>query len=51
MEGDLRPFIEEVAQGQTLPAEQAEDAFLKIISGEASPVQVGALLMGKRIIE
>jgi len=48
VEGDLRPFIEEVAQGQTLPAEQAEDAFLKIISGEASPVQVGALLMGLR---
>ena len=48
MEGDLRPFIEEVAQGQTLPAQRAEEAFLQIISGEASPVQVGALLMGLR---
>lgn len=47
-EVDLRPFIEEVAQGQALSAEQAEDAFLRIISGDASPVQVGALLMGFR---
>jgi anthranilate phosphoribosyltransferase len=47
-EFDLRAFIEEVAQGQALSAERAEDAFLRIISGEASPVQVGALLMGLR---
>jgi len=45
---DLRPFIEEVAQGQALSAAAAEDAFLRIVSGEASPVQVGALLMGMR---
>ncbi len=48
MESDLRPYIEEVAQGQALPADRAEEAFLKIISGEASPVQIGALLMGMR---
>jgi anthranilate phosphoribosyltransferase len=46
---DLRPFISEVAQGQALSAEAAEEAFLAIISGEASPVQVSALLMGLRV--
>jgi len=45
---DLRPYIDEVARGQALSAEDAEDAFLRIISGDASPVQVGALLMGMR---
>jgi anthranilate phosphoribosyltransferase len=45
---DLRPFIEEVARGQALSAQAAEDAFTRIMSGEASPVQVGALLMGMR---
>ncbi len=45
---DLRPFIEEVAQGQALSAERALEAFRKIMSGEASPVQVGAFLMGLR---
>jgi anthranilate phosphoribosyltransferase len=47
-EVDLRAFISEVAQGQALSVEQAKDAFLRIISGDASPVQVGALLMGLR---
>jgi anthranilate phosphoribosyltransferase len=45
---DLRPYIEDVALGQALSAEDAEAAFTTIISGEASPVQVGALLMGMR---
>jgi len=45
---DLRPYIEEVAQGQALSAADAEEAFSRIISGDASPVQVGALLMGLR---
>jgi len=45
---ELRPFIEEVARGQALTAADAEEAFSRIISGEASPVQVGALLMGLR---
>jgi len=47
-EVDLRPFIEEVAQGQALGAEDAEKVFSAVISGEASPVQVGAILMGLR---
>ncbi len=45
---DLRPYIEEIAQGQALSAQEAEEAFLQIISGEASPIQVGAFLMGLR---
>ncbi len=48
MGADLRPFLAEVAQGQALSADQAEEAFGAIISGEASPVQVGAFLMGLR---
>jgi anthranilate phosphoribosyltransferase len=46
--GDLRPYLKEVAEGQALSAEQAEKVFSTVISGEASPVQVGALLMGLR---
>jgi anthranilate phosphoribosyltransferase len=45
---DLRPYIEEVARGQALSSEAAEEAFIRIVSGNASPVQVGALLMGMR---
>ena len=45
---DLKPYIEEVAQGQALSAGEAEEVFSAIISGEASPVQVGAILMGLR---
>lgn len=45
---DLRPYIEEIAQGQALSAEQSEEAFLHIVSGEASPIQVAAFLMGLR---
>lgn len=45
---DLRPFIEEVAMGQPLSQENAETVFSAVISGTASPVQVGAILMGLR---
>ncbi len=45
---DLRPFIDEIAQGQALSAADAETLFGAIMSGEASPVQVGAILMGLR---
>ncbi|MBT8396876.1 MAG: anthranilate phosphoribosyltransferase [Gemmatimonadetes bacterium] len=47
-EKDLKPFIEEVAQGQALPPDAAEEVFSAVISGAASPVQVGAILMGLR---
>ncbi len=45
---NLRPYIETVARGEALSPEDAKEAFLAIVSGEASPVQVGALLMGLR---
>ncbi len=45
---DLRPFIEEVALGQALSPDDAERVFSAVISGTASPVQVGAILMGLR---
>jgi anthranilate phosphoribosyltransferase len=45
---DLRPFIEEVARGQALSVEDAEEVFSAVVSGTASPVQVGAILMGLR---
>jgi anthranilate phosphoribosyltransferase len=45
---DLKPYIEEVAQGQALSADDAEKVFSAIISGEASPIQVAAILMGLR---
>ena len=45
---DLKPYIEEVAQGQALSADDAERVFSAIVSGEASPVQVAAILMGLR---
>ncbi|MGD2122841.1 MAG: anthranilate phosphoribosyltransferase [Gemmatimonadota bacterium] len=45
---DLRPFIEEVAQGQALSPDAAETVFSAVISGAASPIQVGAILMGLR---
>jgi anthranilate phosphoribosyltransferase len=45
---DLKPYIEEIAQGQALSAEDAERVFSGVVSGEASPVQVAAILMGLR---
>ena len=45
---DLKPYIEEVAQGQALSAADAERVFSAIVSGEASQVQVAAILMGLR---
>ena len=45
---DLKPYIDEIAQGQTLSAADAEGVFSAIISGEASQVQVAAVLMGLR---
>jgi anthranilate phosphoribosyltransferase len=47
---DLRPFISEVAQGQALSAQAAEEAFLTIISGEASPVQVRGVRALRRVM-
>lgn len=45
---DLKPYIEAVAQGQALSPADAETVFSAVISGEASQVQVAAILMGLR---
>jgi anthranilate phosphoribosyltransferase len=46
---DLKALIGKVAQGAELSREEATDAFDIMMSGEATPSQMGALLMGLRI--
>jgi anthranilate phosphoribosyltransferase len=45
----LKPAIARLAGGETLTADQAEAAFDIIMAGEATPAQIGALLMAMRI--
>jgi len=45
----LRPFIETIASGGSLSADDAATAFDCIMSGGASPVEIAALLMGLRV--
>src|SRR6202789_4174588 len=49
MSTNLKPFIARLAAGETLSDEQAETAFDIIMSGEATPAQIGALLMAMRV--
>ena len=49
MSANLKPFIARLAAGETLTDEQAEAAFDIIMSGEATPAQIGALLMAMRL--
>ena len=49
MPGDLKPILARVAAGETLTDRQAEAAFDVIMAGEATPAQIGALLMGMRL--
>src|SRR6195952_885308 len=49
MSANLKPFIARLAAGETLTDDQAETAFDVIMSGEATPAQIGALLMAMRI--
>jgi len=46
---DLKPAIARLAAGETLSDDQAEAAFDVIMSGEATPAQIGALLMAMRV--
>lgn len=46
---DLRPLIACVAAGERLSESQAEEAFEIIMSGNATPSQMGGLLMGMRV--
>jgi len=49
MSQDLKPTLAKLAGGEALSAEEAEAAFTVIMSGEATPAQIGALLMAMRI--
>ena len=46
---DLKSIIGKVAAGQHLTRAEAEDAFGVIMSGEATPVQIGGFLTGLRL--
>ncbi len=49
MSATLKPALARLAAGETLSDEQAEAAFDIIMSGEATPAQIGALLMAMRL--
>src|ERR1700734_3894209 len=49
MSANLKPFLARLAAGETLSDDQAEAAFDVIMSGEATPAQIGGLLMAMRI--
>jgi anthranilate phosphoribosyltransferase len=46
---DLKATLGKLAGGEALSADEAEAAFTIIMSGEATPAQIGALLMAMRI--
>ncbi|MHC8509600.1 MAG: anthranilate phosphoribosyltransferase [Rhodospirillales bacterium] len=45
----MKPFLAQVAAGETLSADEARAAFGVIMSGAATPSQIGAFLMGLRV--
>ena len=47
--GDLRPLIAAAATGRPLTAAQAEEAFDIMMSGNATPAQIGGFLMALRV--
>lgn len=49
MSSDLKPILARLAQGASLSETEAETAFNVIMSGEATPAQIGALLMAMRL--
>lgn len=49
MSDDLKPFLGQIANGQTLSVEDAEAAFNVIMSGDALESQIGAFLMGLKM--
>ena len=46
---DLKPILARIGAGERLSEAQASQAFDVIMSGQATPSQIGALLMGMRI--
>ena len=49
MSNNLKPILAHLAAGETLTDAEAETAFDIIMSGEATPAQIGALLMAMRV--
>jgi anthranilate phosphoribosyltransferase len=49
MANDFKSLIAKVATGASLTREEAADAFDRMMSGEATPSQMGGLLMGLRV--
>src|SRR6204780_1908974 len=49
MSTTLKPLLARLATGATLTEAEAETAFDVIMSGEATPAQIGALLMAMRV--
>jgi anthranilate phosphoribosyltransferase len=45
----LKPFLDFIADGNSLSVNQAETAFDIIMSGNASEAQIGAFLMALRV--
>ena len=45
----LRPLIAKAAAGETLSRGEAADAFSVLMSGEATPAQIGGLLLAMRV--
>lgn len=45
----IKPFLAKVGAGQTLDRAEAETAFSILMSGEATPAQIGGFLMGLRV--
>src|SRR5215831_14656584 len=46
---EIKALIAQVASGATLSREMAYEAFDSMMSGEVTPAQIGALLMGLRV--
>ena len=46
---DMKSFLAKVAAGERLTREEAEGAFDIIMSGEATPSQIGGFLMALRV--
>ena len=48
-EADLKPFLAKVSEGASLSESEAEAAFDVIMSGHATPAQMGAFVMALRV--
>lgn len=49
MNGNLKPILARLAQGETMSVDEAEHAFGVIMAGEATPSQIAGLLMALRV--